>query len=57
MAEVTRMTADEVVSYFLEGEGVDVLRESARAHARLPRCAHRTSPGAPVGSRRFVAEP
>jgi transposase-like protein len=28
MAEVTRMTADEVVSYFLEGEGVDVLRES-----------------------------
>ena len=27
MAEVTRMTADEVVSYFLEGEGVDVLRE------------------------------
>jgi len=28
MAEVTRMTADEVVSYFLEGEGVDVLRDS-----------------------------
>ena len=28
MAEVTRMTADEVVSYFLEGDGVDVLRES-----------------------------
>ncbi|GIU95356.1 MAG: IS256 family transposase [Gaiellaceae bacterium] len=28
MAEVTRMTVDEVVSYFLEGEGVDVLRES-----------------------------
>jgi transposase-like protein len=28
MAELTRMTADEVVSYFLEGEGVDVLRES-----------------------------
>ena len=28
MAEVTRMTADEVVSYFLKGEGVDVLRES-----------------------------
>lgn len=28
MAEATRMTADEVVSYFLEGEGVDVLRES-----------------------------
>jgi transposase-like protein len=28
MAEVTRMTAGEVVSYFLEGEGVDYLRES-----------------------------
>ena len=28
MAEVRRMTVDEVVSYFLEGEGVDVLRES-----------------------------
>jgi putative transposase len=28
MAEVTRMTVDEVVSYFLEGEGVDYLRES-----------------------------
>jgi putative transposase len=28
MAEVQRMTVDEVVSYFLEGEGVDVLRES-----------------------------
>jgi putative transposase len=30
MAEVQRMTADEVVSYFLEGEGVDVLREGLR---------------------------
>jgi transposase-like protein len=30
MAEVQRMTVDEVVSYFLEGEGVDVLRESLR---------------------------
>jgi transposase-like protein len=30
MAEVHRMTADEVVSYFLEGEGVDVLRDSLR---------------------------
>jgi len=28
MAEVSRMTVDEVVSYFLEGEGVDYLRES-----------------------------
>ena len=28
MAEVQRMTVDEVVSYFLEGEGVDYLRES-----------------------------
>ncbi len=28
MAELHRMTTDEVVSYFLEGEGVDVLRES-----------------------------
>jgi len=28
MAVVQRMTVDEVVSYFLEGEGVDVLRES-----------------------------
>ena len=28
MAEVSRMTIDEVVSYFLEGEGVDYLRES-----------------------------
>lgn len=30
MAEVQRMTVDEVVSYFLEGEGVDLLRESLR---------------------------
>ena len=30
MAEVQRMTVEEVVSYFLEGEGVDVLRESLR---------------------------
>jgi putative transposase len=30
MAEVQRMTVDEVVSYFLEGEGVDVLRDSLR---------------------------
>ena len=30
MAEVHRMTVDEVVSYFLEGEGVDVLRDSLR---------------------------
>ena len=30
MAEVERMTVEEVVSYFLEGEGVDVLRESLR---------------------------
>jgi putative transposase len=30
MAEVQRMTIDEVVSYFLEGEGVDVLRDSLR---------------------------
>jgi putative transposase len=30
MAEVHRMTADEVVGYFLEGEGVDVLRDSLR---------------------------
>src|SRR5438445_5217116 len=30
MAEVNRMTVEEVVSYFLEGEGVDVLRESLR---------------------------
>jgi putative transposase len=28
MAEVSRMTVDEVVGYFLEGEGVDYLRES-----------------------------
>src|SRR5919199_4420679 len=28
MAEVQRMTVEEVVSYFLEGEGVDFLRES-----------------------------
>ena len=28
MAEVSRMTVDEVVSYFLEGEGIDYLRES-----------------------------
>jgi putative transposase len=30
MAEVQRMTVDEVVSYFLEGEGIDVLRDSLR---------------------------
>ena len=30
MAEVHRMTVDEVVSYLLDGEGVDVLRESVR---------------------------
>src|SRR5919199_1823740 len=30
MAEVQRMTVEEVVSYFLEGEGIDVLRESLR---------------------------
>lgn len=30
MAEVHRMTVDEVVSYFLEGDGVDVLRDSLR---------------------------
>jgi putative transposase len=30
MAEVHRMTVDEVVDYFLEGEGVDVLRDSLR---------------------------
>jgi putative transposase len=30
MAEVQRMTVEEVVSYFLEGEGVDVLRDSLR---------------------------
>ena len=30
MTEVHRMTVDEVVSYFLEGEGVDVLRDSLR---------------------------
>jgi hypothetical protein len=30
MAEVQRMTVDEVVSYFLGGEGVDVLRDSLR---------------------------
>jgi putative transposase len=30
MAEVHRMTVDEVVSYFLEGEAVDVLRDSLR---------------------------
>jgi hypothetical protein len=30
MAEVHRMTVDEVVSYFVEGEGVDVLRDSLR---------------------------
>jgi putative transposase len=30
MAEVNRMTVEEVVSYFLEGEGVDVLRDSLR---------------------------
>ena len=30
MTEVQRMTVDEVVSYFLEGEGVDVLRDSLR---------------------------
>jgi putative transposase len=30
MAEVQRMTVDQVVSYFLEGEGVDVLRDSLR---------------------------
>ena len=28
MAETKRMTADEVVGYLLEGEGLDVLRES-----------------------------
>ncbi len=28
MAELHRTTTDEVVSYFLEGEGVDVLRQS-----------------------------
>jgi hypothetical protein len=28
------MTVDEVVSYFLEGEGVDVLRESPGAGER-----------------------
>ena len=28
MAERKRMTADEVVGYLLEGEGLDVLRES-----------------------------
>jgi len=28
MAETKRMTADEVVSYLLEGEGLDFLRES-----------------------------
>jgi len=28
MAEVSRMTVDEVVSYFLEGEGIDYVRES-----------------------------
>jgi hypothetical protein len=30
MAERKRMTADEVVSYLLEEEGVDFLRESLR---------------------------
>jgi len=30
MAEVQRMAAEEVVSYLLEGERVDVLRESLR---------------------------
>ena len=30
MTEVHRMTVDEVVSYFLEGDGVDVLRDSLR---------------------------
>ena len=30
MAEVHRMTVDEVVSYLIEGEGVDVLRDSLR---------------------------
>jgi putative transposase len=30
MAEGQRMTVEEVVSYFLEGEGVDVLRDSLR---------------------------
>ena len=28
MTEVERMTAEEVVGYLLEGEGVDVVRES-----------------------------
>ena len=28
MAETHRMTADQVVSYLMEGEGLDVLRES-----------------------------
>jgi hypothetical protein len=28
MAETKRMTADEVVGYLLEGEGLDFLRES-----------------------------
>jgi hypothetical protein len=28
MAETRRMTAEQVVGYLLEGEGLDVLRES-----------------------------
>ena len=35
MAETKRMTADEVVGYLLEGEGLDVLRESASRFATL----------------------
>jgi len=30
MAEVHTMTVDEIVSYFAEGEGVDLVRESLR---------------------------
>ncbi len=33
MAEVERMTVEEVVSYFLEGDGVDVLLRACAGSA------------------------
>lgn len=63
MAEVQRMTVDEVVSYFLEGEGVDYLRESLTWMCQQLMEAEvsdpsRWSPGRTVGCRlpRWVRE-
>ena len=41
MAEINRMTVDEVVSYFLEGEGVDVFVGSGSSTSCTGRRASR----------------